>query len=168
MSLSGPLRGIHERRPLEEGAIGDRRVDPWQVLENGSPGTEIQVAYLGVAHLSRRQPDRSLGRAQDGVRPRRQQAAPDRHPGRGDRVGGGIPADPEAIEDDEHDRPWPSRSFDRHDAAICDSLARAVTAARATIPAISSGLSDAPPTSAPSIPGSAKNSPMLADVTLPP
>ena len=40
--------------------------------------------------------------------------------------------------------------------------------ARATMPAISSGLSEAPPTSAPSIDGSARNSPMLADVTLPP
>ena len=40
--------------------------------------------------------------------------------------------------------------------------AAAVRAARATIPAISSGLSDAPPTSAPSMPGSARNSPMFA------
>jgi len=40
--------------------------------------------------------------------------------------------------------------------------------ARATMPAISSGLSDAPPTKAPSMAGSARNSPMFADVTLPP
>ncbi len=46
--------------------------------------------------------------------------------------------------------------------------ARAVIPARATMPAISSGLSEAPPTSAPSIAGSARNSPMFAEVTLPP
>ena len=40
--------------------------------------------------------------------------------------------------------------------------ARAVMPARATIPAISSGLSEAPPTSAPSIDGSARNSSMFA------
>ena len=46
--------------------------------------------------------------------------------------------------------------------------AAAVRPARATMPAISSGLSEAPPTSAPSIDGSARNSAMLAEVTLPP
>ena len=46
--------------------------------------------------------------------------------------------------------------------------AAAVIPARATMPAISSGLSEAPPMSAPSTPGSARNSPMFAEVTLPP
>ena len=53
----------------------------------------------------------------------------------------------------------------RHAAA---PRAAAVRPARATIPAISSGLSEAPPTSAPSMAGSARNSAMLAEVTLPP
>ena len=61
------------------------------------------------------------------------------------------------------------RRIDRGwDQALAARRAAAVMAARPTIPAISSGLSDAPPTSAPSMPGSARNSAMFALVTLPP
>src|SRR5436190_13950478 len=169
-ALRCPPGRIQQRRALEERAVGDGGIDPRQVLEDRAPGTEIEVAHLGIAHLAPRQPDGSFRRAERGVGPRRQQAAPDRHPRRRDRVRPAISPDSEAVEDDEHDGPRTPRALRRrrHDAAICDSLARAVTAARATIPAISSGLSEAPPTSAPSIAGSPTNSPMLADVTLPP
>ena len=78
----------------------------------------------------------------------------------------GSRPDTEAVEDDEHDGSRPVRA--RHPAVVAASRASAVTAARATIPAISSGLSEAPPTSAPSIEGSARNSAMFAAVTLPP
>src|SRR5687768_17295523 len=96
------------------------------------------------------------------MRPALEQPAPRRHRGRCDGVADRITPDPEAIEHDQHDG---SRSAGRHPAR---PRARAVMPARATMPAISSGLSDAPPTSAPSMVGSARNSPILADVTLPP
>ena len=44
------------------------------------------------------------------VRPAREEAAPGRHRGRGDRVGGRVVADPEPVEDDEDDRPRPGRA----------------------------------------------------------
>ena len=67
----------------------------------------------------------------------------------------------EAVDDDEDDR-------SRATHAGVPARAEAVSPARATMPAISSGLREAPPTRAPSISGSAKNSSMLEDVTLPP
>ena len=95
----------------------------------------------------------------------RRSAAPDRHRRRGDRVRRRVVADPEAIQDDEDDRSRTPRWRRRHaDPARAD----AVRPARATMPAISSGLSEAPPTRAPSIDGSAMNSSIDADVTLPP
>ena len=120
------------------------------------------MAHLRVAHLAGRQPDRVLRRAQGRLGPGLEQPTPDRHPGVGDRVGRRVTADPEPIEDDEDDR---AGSLAGHVAVL---RAAAVSPARATMPAISSGLRDAPPTSAPSIAGSARNSAMLAEVTLPP
>ena len=87
----------------------------------------------------------------------REEGAPGGHRGSCDGIRGRIATDPEAIEHDEDDRAWTT-----HAAA---SRARAVNPARATIPAISSGLSEAPPTSAPSMVGSARKSAMLAAVT---
>src|SRR5262245_61829202 len=117
---------------------------------------------LGVAHLAGRQPDRLFGRLKDAVRPSLKQTSPDRHRRCLDGVSCRVTPDPEAIEHDEDDRSGPG---DRHPVR---PRAEAVIPARATIPAISSGLSEAPPTSAPSMDGSARNSPMFADVTLPP
>ena len=156
-----------EGRTLEEGAVGDRGVDPGQVLEDRASGAEVQMPDLGVAHLAGRQTDGVLGRAEGRVRPVPPEPAPDRHRGRRDRVGRGVVADPEAIEDDEDDGPRPAGRSLAHPVTAAPRAA-AVNPARATIPAISSGLSDAPPTSAPSIAGSARNSAMLAEVTLPP
>ena len=86
-----------------------------------------------------------------------------------DRVVGRDRADAEPVDDDEHDRARPARpAVTRPVTSRGSRRGRAVTPARPTIPAISSGLSDAPPTSAPSIAGSARNSPMFAAVTLPP
>src|SRR5262245_37300677 len=104
-----------------------------------------------------------------------QQRAPDGHVGRGDRIVRGGWTDAEAVEDDEDDRSRPRRGRARHGGsgerrghAIAARRAAAATPARPTIPAISSGFSEAPPTSAPSIEGSPRNSPMFAAVTLPP
>ena len=149
---------------LEERAVGDGRVDPRQVLQHGTPGTEIEVADLRVAHLAGRQPDGVLRGTERGVRPVAPQPLPGRHPRGRDGVDCRIEADPEPIEHDQHDRARTRPGGVGHAAA----RAAAVSPARATIPAISSGLSDAPPTRAPSIEGSARNSAMLDDVTLPP
>ena len=104
LGLAGAGAGREERRALEERAVGDGGVDPRQVLQDRPAGAEVQVADLGVAHLPRRQTDGVLGGSQRGVRPAREQAAPVRHRGGGDRVGGRVAADPEPIEDDEDDR----------------------------------------------------------------
>jgi hypothetical protein len=58
MHLPPALEGRTERLVLEEGAVGDRLVDPHQVLVEASAGADRQVPDLGVAHLARRQPDR--------------------------------------------------------------------------------------------------------------
>ena len=137
------------------------------------------MADLGVAHLARRQADRVLRGPQDRVRPVAQEPAPGRHRGGRDRIGGRVAADPEPVEDDEDDRPGSRAARRRRGRArrvgpalapghAAAPRAAAVSPARATIPAISSALSEAPPTSAPSIEGSARNSSMLAEVTLPP
>ena len=164
----GTPAGLEERGALVEAAVRDRGVDPREVLQDGFPRTEVEVADLRVAHLSGRQTDRVLGCTQHRVRPALEQPAPDRHVGGADRVDCRVRPDAEPVEHDEDDGPR-ARSVCRgrrgHRAA---PRARAVIPARATIPAISSGLSDAPPTSAPSIAGSEKNSSMFAEVTLPP
>ena len=46
-----------QRLVLEEGAVGDRVVDPRQVLLDDRAGAEVEVADLGVAHLPVGQPD---------------------------------------------------------------------------------------------------------------
>ena len=68
------LAGREERRPGEERAVGDRGVDPRQVLEDRAARAEVEVADLGVAHLPLGQPHGVLGRAQDRVRARRRPA----------------------------------------------------------------------------------------------
>ena len=98
---------IQERRPFEEGPVGDGGVDPRQVLEHRPAGADVEVADLGVAHLSGRQADRLARGLEPGIRPAPEQPAPDRRVGRRDRVGGGVAADPEAVDDDEDDRPRP-------------------------------------------------------------
>ena len=163
----------HEGRPIEEAAVGDRRVDAREVLEDRTAGPQVQVTHLRVAHLARRQADRLRRGAERGMRPVAQQRPPVGHRRGGDRVRGRVATDPEAVENDEDDRSGSMAVSGRlgpgiRPAHAAAPRAEAVRPARATIPAISSGLSEAPPTSAPSMDGSAKNSPMLAEVTLPP
>ena len=163
--LGRPPARLQQRRPGREAAIGDRRIDPRQILQDRPPSTQVEVPNLRIAHLPGGQTDRIFGGAQDRVRPVTQQTPPGGHGGRGDRVRRWIVTDPEAIQDDEDDG---SRAPRRRRGHTDPARAEAVSPARATIPAISSGLSDAPPTSAPSIDGSAMNSSIDADVTLPP
>src|SRR4029078_6400834 len=45
------LSGADEDIVLEEAAVGDRGVDPGQVLLDDRAGSEVEVPDLGVAHL---------------------------------------------------------------------------------------------------------------------
>ena len=100
---ASPRRGGEQGGPREERTVGDRGIDPWQVLEHGLAGADVQVAHLGVAHLPGRQSDGVLGCPQDRVRPACQQPTPNGHPSRGDRVGRHVAPDAEPVDDDEHD-----------------------------------------------------------------
>ena len=135
----------------------------------GRPAPEVQVPDLRVAHLAGRQADGLLGG------PERWRAATARAgrarsasgPRRWRRRAGRCPM-PEPVEDHEDDRRGRvavarGRVRPSPVGVAVGARAAAVSPARATIPAISSGLSEAPPTRAPSIEGSARNSAMLAD-----
>ena len=85
----------------------------------------------------------------------------------------GSRPDAEAVEDDEDDRVAAGRRSGGPARPSPGGRATArgrgaVEPARATMPAISSTFRLAPPTSAPSMAGSARNSPIAALVTLPP
>ena len=161
-----PITGPEEGGAFVERAVGDRGIDPREILEDRPSGAEVQVANLGVAHLARRQAD-GFGRGPErAMGPARKEAAPGGHGGGRDRVGGRITPDAEPVEDHEDDGTRAGRH--QVDGPAGAPRAAAVMPARATMPAISSGLSEAPPTSAPSIEGSARNSPIVPDVTLPP
>ena len=74
-----PVAGLDERGPLEEAPVGDGRVDPGQVLEHRTAGTEVQVADLGVAHLLGRQADVALGCTEDRAGPAMDEPVPGGH-----------------------------------------------------------------------------------------
>ena len=50
-AVAAPLAGGEQGLVLEEAAVGDRVVDPGQVLLDDRAGAEVEVADLGVAHL---------------------------------------------------------------------------------------------------------------------
>ncbi len=167
LASSSRRAGCDERRPLEERTVGDGRIDPGQLLQHRPAGAEVQMPDLGVAHLAGRQPYGPVRSLERRVRPAGEEASPAGHVGSCNRVGVAFPADPEAVQDDEDDR-MRARALGQAHEDGCEPRLRAVSAARATIPAISSGLSEAPPTSAPSIDVSARNSSIVALVTEPP
>ena len=167
-----PIGGLEQRGPPEERAVVKRGVDALEVRKHRPAGAEVEVTDLGVSHLAGRQAHGAFGRPEPRVRPRCEEAPPDRQVRVRDRVARRVGPDAEAVEDHEDDRTGPaarpSDRVPRHDAGVAACRARAVRPARATIPDISSGLSEAPPTSAPSIDGSFMNSAKVALVTLPP
>ena len=103
-AVAGALAGGQQRRVLEEAAVGDRVVDPGQVLLDDRAGAEVEMADLGVAHLPVGQTDvASLGR-ELGARVALPEAVEDRRPGEGDRVAGTRLGQPPAVEDDQRQR----------------------------------------------------------------
>ena len=147
-AAAGALAGGEQRLVLEEGAVGDRVVDPGQVLLDDRPGAEVEVADLGVAHLPVGQADvATLGR-EPGVREALPEVVEDRGLGERDRVAGPGLGQAPAVEDDERDRGDGQRGQVAQPAA-------------STIAAKSSGSSAAPPTRAPSISGRPSSSAAL-------
>ena len=153
-----PAAGLDQRGRAKNEPIGDGRVDPRQVLQNGATRAEVQVADLGVAHLPGRQANCVLDARSSAWG---QRASSPRHTAIGaaaiaSAAGSGPTPKPSST----------TRTMGRGrvgrspGVGVSTRRAFAVSAARATMPAISSGLSEAPPTSAPSIDGSAE----LADV----
>ena len=56
-AAQGPVAGRQQRLVFEEAAVGDRLVDPREVLLDDRPGAEVEVADLRVAHLALRKAD---------------------------------------------------------------------------------------------------------------
>src|SRR5256885_16683069 len=54
----------------------DGAVDAGEILVDDAPGTDVEMSHLGVAHLAARQPDRTFGGVDRGVREFPPQAVP--------------------------------------------------------------------------------------------
>ena len=170
---SSGLHGLEQRRVAREGSALDLRVDARQILQDRTSRAKVEVADLTVAHLTDRKPNGLFARCQLRVRPSLLQLMPSRHRGTGDGITVWVRADAEPIDDHEHDWPRPLQrrllGLGGTQAPDVASLrAAAVKPARATMPDISSTFRLAPPTSAPSIDASARNSSMEVLVTEPP
>ena len=94
---------------LQRGRVGDlaardRVVDARQILHHQPARADVEMADLGIAHLSRRQADVLSRRAQEGVRTARPQAIERGRARLPDGVVGGIVAPAPAVEYDQHHR----------------------------------------------------------------
>ena len=50
------LHGLQQGGVLEKGAVLNLLRNPGQLLVNDAPGSHVQMAHLGIAHLAFRQP----------------------------------------------------------------------------------------------------------------
>ena len=151
-AAAGAVAGSQQRLVLEEAAVGDRVVDPGQVLLDDRAGAEVEMADLRVAHLPVGQADVAPLGGEFGVGELRPETIEDRRLGQRDRVAGAGRGKSPAVED--HQRQRRHRQLG-HPAA-------------STIWAKSSGSRLAPPTSAPSMSGCAISSAALPGLTEPP
>src|SRR5438046_7205850 len=135
-----------ERPIAEERSVLDRVVDAHELLVLDVAGAHREMPDLAVSHHAVWEADIAATRAQDRVRIGLEQRAETRRLRPRHGVRGGIRCDAPSIEHAQDDR---SRR----------SLPRAVQANARTTAANSSASSDAPPTSAPSIPSASANSP---------
>ena len=152
----GAVDRLGEHGVVEQRAVLDRQVDARELLVDDAAGADVEVPDLGVAHLPLGQPD-----GEPGARERRPRAAREQpvEVGRVARASRRCPAGGSA-------RPKPSM-MTRSTRAGC-SHAHGVVARRATMSANESASSAAPPTSAPSMSGSAKNMRAFSGLTEPP
>ena len=144
-AVARPLAGAEQGLVVEEAAVGDRVVDPGQVLLDDRAGAEVEVADLGVAHLSLRQADVTALGGELGVRELLPEPVEDRGLGKRDRVAGPGSA-----------RPQPSRMTSASEGRTGPGGPRPVRRtghAASTIAAKSAGSRLAPPTRAPSMSG---------------
>ena len=151
-AVAGALAGGEQSLVLKEAAVGDRVIDPGQVLLDDRPGAEVEVADLRVAHLPFGQPDIGALGGELGMGKVGPEAIEDGGRGKRDRVAWARLGHAPAIEDDQGRR----------------GEGRIGQAAASTIAAKSPGSRLAPPTSAPSTSGWAISSAALPGLTEPP
>ena len=97
--LARRLAGGQQHLVLEEAAVGDRVVDPGQVLLDDRAGAEVEVADLGVAHLAVGEADVAAAGRERRVRVALPERVEDRGVGLGDRVARARRGQPPAVED---------------------------------------------------------------------
>jgi hypothetical protein len=148
-SVAGLRARAQQRGVLEEGAAPYRLVDDVETLRLDVAGADREVTDLAVAHDPGREPDRRAARVERRMRVAREQRVQARRIRACGDVAGTFRRDPPPVE------------HAQDDGAERQRKAR-------TIAAKSSGFSDAPPTSAPSMPSADANSATPAAVTLPP
>ncbi len=102
-ALAGVGDGSEEGRVLEKAPVLDRLVDPEDVLLDDPARPEIEVSYLGVAHLACAQADRAARGIEGGVRVLVPQLVEDGRPGQRDRVSLPRLAQAPPVEDDQPD-----------------------------------------------------------------
>ena len=103
-ALARTVAGGSKRLVFEEAAVGDRVVDPGEVLFDDGAGAEVEVTDLGVPHLALGEADvPPLGR-ELGVGKARPEPVEDGGLGERDGVAGPRLGDAPAVEDDECDR----------------------------------------------------------------
>src|SRR3954471_18242488 len=148
MDPSSALEGIAQYLVVEQRAVGDRLVDPHQILVEPSARADRQVTDLGVPHLPGRQPGglaRSLDRRVRVLGPEPVEHRRLRQVYGISRTGGR--AAPSVQDDERYER----TSADARQIAANDSTS-----------------SDAPPTSAPSTDGCPSRSAAFSGFTEPP
>ena len=99
-------------QPLQRGravdlAAGDRCVDAGQILHHQPARADVEMADLGISHLSRGQADVRSGGVQESVRTARPQAVERGRARLPDGVVGNIVAPAPAVEHDQHHRTAP-------------------------------------------------------------
>ena len=97
----GDQRGI-----LCQRAVGNRRVDPGQILVNDAARTDVHVTDLGIPHLPNRQANAQAVRIDQAVWALGKQAPPVRALGQGNRVVCGFLTISPAIEDQQEHGFW--------------------------------------------------------------
>ncbi len=168
-AVAGPLAGGEQRLVLEEAAVGDRVVDPGQVLLDDRAGAEVEVADLGVAHLAVGQADvAALGGELRVGKPSQSRSKT------------GVSASEIALPGPGSASPQPSRMTSASEGTVTTTPSGALYAgmwavkgapeahAALTIAAKSAGSRLAPPTRAPSMSGWPSSSAALPGLTEPP
>ena len=171
------IHRLDEDLILLEGAVLDGVVNARELLEDDAAGADVEVADLGVAHLTVGQADVLAGSTEGGVRIVRIQAVDKGRVGRAHGVVGALGRQTEAVHDDEqcrkvavsHGEFSPSKKNGPQRLSAAARLQDGYySAAFTTISEKSAALRDAPPTRAPSTSGLATSSAMLPGLAEPP